>query len=79
MAADDFSVRGDGLGGAVGVHDDFPAATVNHHQMMEFAIHFQVIEAGFAALRPLLEVVDVAPGGAHIAAAGPAAVLDRAG
>jgi hypothetical protein len=50
MAAEDLAVGGDGLCGAVGVEDEFPAEAVDADLVVILAQQDEVLQAGLAAL-----------------------------
>src|SRR5215472_16896582 len=74
MAAEDVAARGEGLCAAIGVEDEFPAEAVDADLVVILAQQDEVSQAGLAALGPGDDVVDLAGGGGHVAATGPAAV-----
>ena len=70
----DGAVGADGGGGAVGVEDEFPPPAVDGYEVMKRAREAAVLQRGRAAFGPGCQVMDVAGGGAAVAA-GEAAVL----
>ena len=74
-AEDGFPVGAGGAGGPVGEELEVPAEAVHADVVMKLAEHDAVGAAGLAAVAFVLDVVDVAVGGAAVAAAGPGAVL----
>src|SRR5689334_9973063 len=64
-----------GGGGAVGVQHDGPAVAVDLHLVVEPAEQRAVPDGGLAAVGLMGQVVDLAPGGGLVAAAGEPAVL----
>src|ERR1700733_9601012 len=74
-AEDGLSVGAGGAGGSVGQEFDFPAQPVDADVMVILAEHDAVGAAGLPAVLFVFDVVDVAVGGAAVAAAGPGAAL----
>src|SRR6516165_3350100 len=74
MAAEDLAAGGDGLCGAIGVEDEFPAEAVYADLVVILAQQDEVLQAGPAALGPGDDVVNLAGGGRLVAATRPAAV-----
>ena len=76
MAAEDgFAVGAGGAGGSVGQEFDFPAQPVDADVMVILTQKHAVSDAGLAAVPFVLDVVNIALGGAAVAAAGPGAAF----